>query len=110
MNDYLVTYIDKYIFKTIECEEIIQQFQKIKNRWELLSELKYVWKNKLKFTFYVRLCMRISLAYSWLFTLLLILINFFKIKFLLSILSFILPPNPNFWLRHCQDLGVIRRE
>ena len=32
MNDYLVTYIDKYIFKTIECEEIMEQFQKIKNR------------------------------------------------------------------------------
>ena len=40
INDCLVTYIDKYIFKTIECEEIMQQFQKIKNRWEQLSELK----------------------------------------------------------------------
>ena len=26
MNDCLVTYIEKYIFKTIKCEEIMQQF------------------------------------------------------------------------------------
>ena len=26
MNDYLVTYINKYIFKTIEYEKIMQQF------------------------------------------------------------------------------------
>jgi len=45
--------------------------------------------------------MRFSLAYSWLFTLLLILINIFQINFLLSILYFNLaPPNPNSWLRH----------
>ena len=27
MNDWLVTYIEKDIFKTIKCEEIMQQFQ-----------------------------------------------------------------------------------
>ena len=32
MNDFLVTYIEKNIFKTIECEEIIQRFQDMKNR------------------------------------------------------------------------------
>ena len=32
MNDCLVTYIEKDIFKTIECEEIMQRFQNIKNR------------------------------------------------------------------------------
>ena len=33
MNDCLVTYIEKDIFKTIKCEEIMQQFQnKKKNR------------------------------------------------------------------------------
>ena len=32
MNNCLVTYIEKDIFKTIECEEIMQQFQNIKNR------------------------------------------------------------------------------
>ena len=32
MNDCLVTYIEKYIFKTIKCEEIMQRFQNIKNR------------------------------------------------------------------------------
>ena len=53
-----------------------------------------MWKNKLKFTFYVRLCMRIPLAYYWLFTLLLILINIFQINFLLSIFSFYLTPWP----------------
>ena len=31
MNDCLVTYIDKDIFKIIECEEIMQQFQNMKN-------------------------------------------------------------------------------
>ena len=31
MNDCLVTYIEKYIFKTIKCEEIIQRFQNMKN-------------------------------------------------------------------------------
>ncbi|KAK4579221.1 hypothetical protein RGQ29_029052 [Quercus rubra] len=32
MNDCLVTYIEKYIFKTIKCEEIMQRFQNMKNR------------------------------------------------------------------------------
>ena len=32
MNDCLVTYIKKDIFKTIKCEEIMQRFQNIKNR------------------------------------------------------------------------------
>ena len=32
MNDCLVTYIEKDIFKTIKCEEIIQRFQNMKNR------------------------------------------------------------------------------
>ena len=32
MNDCLVTYIEKDIFKTIKCEEIMQQFQNMKNR------------------------------------------------------------------------------
>ena len=32
MNDCLVTYIEKDIFKTIKCEEIIQWFQNMKNR------------------------------------------------------------------------------
>ena len=32
MNDCLVTYIEKDIFKTIKCEEILQRFQNIKNR------------------------------------------------------------------------------
>ena len=32
MNDYLVTYIEKDIFKTIKCEEIMQRFQNMKNR------------------------------------------------------------------------------
>ena len=32
MNDCLVTYIEKGIFKTIKCEEIMQQFQNMKNR------------------------------------------------------------------------------
>ena len=40
INDCLVTYIDKDIFKTIECEEIMPQFQNMKNRWEQLSKLK----------------------------------------------------------------------
>ena len=31
MNDCLVTYIEKDIFKTIKCEEIMQQFQNMKN-------------------------------------------------------------------------------
>ena len=30
MNDCLVTYIEKDIFKTIKCEEIMQRFQNIK--------------------------------------------------------------------------------
>ena len=32
MNDCLITYIEKNIFKTIKCEEIMQQFQNMKNR------------------------------------------------------------------------------
>ena len=32
MNDCLVIYIEKYIFKTIKCEEIMQRFQNMKNR------------------------------------------------------------------------------
>ena len=32
MNDGLVTYIEKDIFKTIKCEEIMQWFQNMKNR------------------------------------------------------------------------------
>ena len=31
MNDCLVTYIEKDIFKTIKCKEIMQQFQNMKN-------------------------------------------------------------------------------
>ena len=34
MNDCLVTYIEKDIFKIIECEEIMQRFQNIKNHRE----------------------------------------------------------------------------
>ena len=40
INDCLVTYIDKDIFKTIECEEIMLRFQNMKSRWEQLSKLK----------------------------------------------------------------------
>ena len=32
MNDCLVTYIEKDIFKAIKCEEIMQWFQNMKNR------------------------------------------------------------------------------
>jgi hypothetical protein len=32
MNDCLITYIEKYIFKTISNEEIIQRFQGMKTR------------------------------------------------------------------------------
>ena len=32
MNNCLVTYIEKDIFKTIKCEEIMQRFQNMKNR------------------------------------------------------------------------------
>ena len=39
INDCLVTYVDKDIFKTIECEEIMQRFQNMKNQWEQLSKL-----------------------------------------------------------------------
>ena len=31
MNDCLITYIEKYIFKIIKCEEIMQRFQNMKN-------------------------------------------------------------------------------
>ena len=39
MNDCLVTYIEKDIFKTIECEEIMQWFQNMKNRRGQLSKI-----------------------------------------------------------------------
>ena len=39
MNDYLVTYTEKDIFKTIKCEKIMQRFQNMKNRWGQLSKL-----------------------------------------------------------------------
>ena len=39
MNDCLVTYIEKDIFKSIECEEIMQQFQNMKNRQGQLSKI-----------------------------------------------------------------------
>ena len=42
MNDCLVTYIEKDIFKTIECEEMMQQFQNIKNRRGQFSKLSLV--------------------------------------------------------------------
>ena len=49
--------------------------------------------------------MRISLAYGWLFILLLILINIFQINFLLPILSLNLAsPNPNSWFCHYYQL------
>ena len=32
IHDCLVTYIEKDVFKTIKCEEIIKQFQNMKNR------------------------------------------------------------------------------
>ena len=38
MNDCLVTYIEKDIFKTIECEEIMQ-FQNMKNRRGQLNKI-----------------------------------------------------------------------
>ena len=39
MNDCLVTYIEKYIFKTIKCKEIMQRFQNMKNRCGQLSKI-----------------------------------------------------------------------
>ena len=39
MNDNLVTYIKKCIFKTIECEKIMQRFQNMKNRQGQLSKI-----------------------------------------------------------------------
>ena len=39
MNDCLVIYIEKDIFKTIECEEIMQRFQNMKNRRGQLSKI-----------------------------------------------------------------------
>ena len=39
MNDCLITYIEKNIFKTIECEEIMQRFQNMKIRRRQLSKL-----------------------------------------------------------------------
>ena len=40
MNDCLITYIEKYIFKTIECEEIMQWFQNMENRQGQMSKLR----------------------------------------------------------------------
>ena len=37
MNDCLITYIEKNIFKTISNEEIMQQFQGMKTRREQLN-------------------------------------------------------------------------
>ena len=37
MNDCLVTYIEKDIFKIIECEEIIQRFQNMKIHWGVIE-------------------------------------------------------------------------
>ena len=91
MNDCLVTYIEKDIFKTIMCEENMQRFQNMKNRWGQLSKISEVWKNKLKFTFYVRFCMTIKLSYSSLLILLLILINFFILIFYFQSYLLILP-------------------
>ena len=76
----------------------------MKNCRRQLSKLNQVQNIKLNFIFYVRLCMRITLAYSWLFSLLLILINFFQINFLLSIFSFNLTPQPKF-LAHLDGKG-----
>ena len=39
MNNCLVTYIEKDIFKTIECEEIMQRFQNMKNHRGQLSKI-----------------------------------------------------------------------
>ena len=39
MNDCLVTYIEKDIFKTIECVEIMQRFQNMKYRRGKLSKI-----------------------------------------------------------------------
>ena len=39
MNDCLVTYIEKDIYKTIKCEKIMQRFQNIKNLRGQLSKL-----------------------------------------------------------------------
>ena len=39
INDCLVTYIEKNIFKTIEYEKIMQQFQNMKNRRGQLSKI-----------------------------------------------------------------------
>ena len=39
MDDCLVTYIEKNIFKTIEYEKIMQQFQNMKNRRGQLSKI-----------------------------------------------------------------------
>ena len=82
----------------------MQWFQNMKNCRRQLSKLSQVQKIKLNFIFYVRLCMRITLAYSWLFSLLLILINIFQINFLLSIFSFNLTPRPKF-LAHLDGQG-----
>ena len=40
MNDCLITYLEKYIFKTIECEEIMQRFQNMENRQGQMRKLR----------------------------------------------------------------------
>ena len=39
MNDCLFTYIEKNIFKTIECKKIMQRFQNMKNYQGQLSKI-----------------------------------------------------------------------
>ena len=39
INNCSVTYIEKDIFKTIECKEIMQRFQNMKNRRGQLSKI-----------------------------------------------------------------------
>ena len=86
MNNCLVIYIEKYIYEIFWNRCMISSHSIVSNIyiykiWNFVKDswckLNYVWKNILKFTFYVRLCMTITLAYSYLFILLLILINNF---------------------------------
>ena len=110
MNDCLITYIEKDILKTIKCEEIMQWFQNMKNRRGQLNKISYVWKNKLKFTFYVRFLMTITLSYSYLLILLLILINFFRLIFYFQSYFLISPPCLNFLLCHWFTVkGLVRQ-
>jgi hypothetical protein len=46
MNDCLVTYTNKDIFKTISNEEIMERFQNIKARQEKLNKLTLDMKKK----------------------------------------------------------------